>query len=109
MINQTLNPTWDETLVLSDLTLYGTAEHIQNYPPTVVVEILDEDFADEDFMGHVIIQPAVKLVMDPYEKPSFPPELRWEPVHRGADHGGEVLAAFELIQVSDSVAEWLVC
>ncbi len=64
-----------------------------------MVEIMDEDVRDEDFMGHVVVHPAVKLVHDAYEKPYFPPELQWYPVHRGADHGGEVLAAFELLQV----------
>ena len=49
----------------------------------------------------------MKTSVEKYEKPNFPPQLEWFDVHRGQDKAGELLAAFELLQVrfiDDSVA-----
>ena len=43
VIDETLNPTWDETLTFDDLTIYGSIDHIRENPPTIVVEIFDQD------------------------------------------------------------------
>ncbi len=34
-----------------------------------------------------------------YERPNFPPNLEWFDIYRGSDKAGELLAAFELLQV----------
>ena len=45
----------------------------------------------------------MKLCEEKYEKPFFPPVLQWFPVYRGEMRAGEVLAAFEMLQVSVSL------
>jgi len=43
VIDETLSPTWDELLIINEVILYGTKEDIKNHPPTIVVEIFDQD------------------------------------------------------------------
>ncbi len=43
--------------------------------------------------------PAVKLANQPYERPFFPPVLQWFKIYRGEESAGELLAAFELLEV----------
>jgi hypothetical protein len=40
------------------------------------------------------------MACEPYEKPFFPPALEWFQILRGEEKAGELLAAFELLQVS---------
>ena len=35
-----------------------------------------------------------------YESPKFPPHLEWWDIYRGSDKAGELLACFELLQVT---------
>jgi len=39
------------------------------------------------------------MACEPYEKPFFPPALEWFQICRGEENAGELLAAFELLQV----------
>jgi len=43
------------------------------------------------------------MACEPYEKPFFPPALEWFQIFRGEEKAGELLAAFELLQVSKSL------
>jgi len=43
VIDETLSPTWDELLIINEVILYGTKDDIKNHPPTIVVEIFDQD------------------------------------------------------------------
>ncbi|XP_050432533.1 otoferlin-like isoform X3 [Adelges cooleyi] len=99
VIDETLSPTWDELLIIDQVTLYGTKEHIKSHPPTVVVEIFDQDKGKSEFIGRTSARPHVKLLEDDYVKPDFPPSLEWYDVHRGMEHAGELLATFELLQL----------
>lgn len=45
------------------------------------------------------MKPVVKLASEPYKKPLFPPILQWFPVFRGETRAGEILGAFEMLQV----------
>ena len=40
------------------------------------------------------------MACEPYEKPFFPPALEWFQIFRGEEKAGELLAAFELLQVN---------
>lgn len=53
-----------------------------------------------EFLGRTIAKPHVKLASEAYTKPNFPPSLEWYDIHRGSEHAGELLATFELLQVS---------
>jgi hypothetical protein len=120
VVEQTLNPTWDELLIIPSVTIYGSTQDISTNPPAVVIELFDYDrvvslfcyFLKEilltifvfqtkrEFIGQVIAHPIVKLAKDKYTKPKFPPTLQWYQVFRGTEAAGELLAAFELLEVS---------
>lgn len=52
-----------------------------------------------EFIGRAIARPIVKMTHENYESPKFPPRLEWWDIYRGPDKAGELLAAFELLQV----------
>lgn len=96
VIEETLSPTWDELLVFDEVLVYGAAEEIRRDPPTIVVEIYDQDkVGKSEFIGRTIGRPRVKLRDDAY----IVPTLEWFDIVRGVDGAGELLAAFELLEV----------
>lgn len=102
MIDETLSPTWDELLIFDEILIYGTSEEIQNEPPTIIIEIFDQDkVGKSEFIGRTSAKPHVKLKEESYTKPKFPPSLEWFDISRGNDHAGELLAAFELLEIPD--------
>ncbi len=54
-----------------------------------------------EFLGRAMVRPRVKLASMPYDSPIFPAPLQWWDVYRGPHRAGEILAAFELLQVSN--------
>jgi otoferlin len=65
-----------------------------------LVNLLNVDAQGKaEFIGRSLARPVVKASNERYEKPNFPPPLEWFDVHRGTDKAGELLAAFELLQV----------
>lgn len=53
-----------------------------------------------DFMGRTFAKPVVKMADEHYGPPRFPPQLEYYQIYRGNCAAGEMLAAFELLQVS---------
>ncbi|XP_055886227.1 otoferlin-like isoform X5 [Biomphalaria glabrata] len=101
VIEQTLSPTWDEMLILKEVQMYGTMDDIVDEPPTIVVEIFDQDkVGKSEFIGRALCRPVVKLSTELYGPPKFPPRLEWWDIYRGPDRAGELLAAFELLQLA---------
>ncbi|XP_059174098.1 otoferlin-like isoform X2 [Physella acuta] len=99
VIEQTLSPTWDEMLILTEVQVYGMMDEIVDEPPTVVVEIFDQDkVGKSEFIGRALCKPVVKLSSEAYKPPKFPPRLEWWDIFRGPDRAGELLATFELLQ-----------
>ena len=43
VIDETLSPTWDELLVFTEILVYGRREDIKTNPPSVIIEIYDQD------------------------------------------------------------------
>lgn len=102
VIDETLSPTWDELLIFDEILVYGTSEEIQNDPPAIIIEIFDQDkVGKSEFIGRTSAKPQVKLKEQTYAKPKFPPSLEWFDISRGTDHAGELLAAFELLEIPD--------
>lgn len=52
-----------------------------------------------DFMGRTFAKPVVKMADEHYGPPRFPPQLEYYQIYRGNGTAGEMLAAFELLQV----------
>ncbi|GAB0097053.1 Otoferlin [Sergentomyia squamirostris] len=95
VIEETLSPTWDELLVFEEILVYGAKDEIRRDPPTIVIEIYDQDkVGKSEFIGRAIAKPRIKLREHNYLTPS----LQWFEITRGIDNAGELLAAFELLE-----------
>ncbi|KAM9424835.1 myoferlin-like isoform 2-T2 [Pholidichthys leucotaenia] len=94
VLRATLNPTWDQTLIFSDVEIYGDPQKIADRPPDVVLEFYDRDQVGKDEMlGRSVCIPLVKL------NPGMDqaPKLLWHPVIQKGKKAGEALVAAELI------------
>ncbi|XP_008160565.2 otoferlin isoform X3 [Eptesicus fuscus] len=100
VLNETLCPTWDQMLVFDNLELYGEAHELRDDPPIIVIEIYDQDSMGKcDFMGRTFAKPVVKMADEEYCPPRFPPQLEYYQIYRGNATAGDLLAAFELLQI----------
>uniref|UniRef100_A0A8D2PTV8 Otoferlin n=1 Tax=Zosterops lateralis melanops TaxID=1220523 RepID=A0A8D2PTV8_ZOSLA len=100
VLNETLCPTWDQLLVFDNVELYGEAHEMRDDPPIIVIEIYDQDTVGKaDFMGRTFAKPVVKMSDEQYCPPRFPPQLEYYQIYRGNATAGDLLAAFELLQV----------
>ncbi|NXE99735.1 OTOF protein, partial [Menura novaehollandiae] len=100
VLNETLCPTWDQLLVFESVELYGEAQELRDDPPIIVIEIYDQDTVGKaDFMGRTFAKPVVKMSDEPYCPPRFPPQLEYFQIYRGNSTAGDLLAAFELLQI----------
>ncbi|XP_059701541.1 dysferlin isoform X6 [Haemorhous mexicanus] len=85
----TLNPTWDQTLIFYEIEIFGNSQDVAESPPNILVEIYDHDtYGADEFMGRCICRPSLERS----------PRLSWYPVVKSGRNVGELLAAFELIQ-----------
>lgn len=50
-------------------------------------------------MGRTFAKPLVKMADEAYCPPRFPPQLEYYQIYRGSATAGDLLAAFELLQV----------
>ncbi|NXL02894.1 OTOF protein, partial [Mesembrinibis cayennensis] len=100
VLNETLCPTWDQLLVFDNVELYGEAHEMRDDPPIIVIEIYDQDTVGKaDFMGRTFAKPVVKMSDEHYCPPRFPPQLEYYQIYRGNSTAGDLLAAFELLQI----------
>nr|XP_046229598.1 otoferlin isoform X3 [Scatophagus argus] len=100
VLSETLCPTWDQLLVFDDVELFGEASELRDDPPIIVVEIYDQDTVGKaEFIGRTFAKPTVKMCDEHYGPPRFPPQLEYYQVYRGNCTAGELLAAFELLQI----------
>uniref|UniRef100_A0A4W6G400 Fer-1 like family member 6 n=1 Tax=Lates calcarifer TaxID=8187 RepID=A0A4W6G400_LATCA len=96
IISQTLSPTWNQCLPMSRLLLSGDLQHIQKEPPRIIIEVYDDDaLGKAEYLGATVAVPEVRLSSEAYT----PPMLQYSPLHCGSQPGGDLLAAFELLQV----------
>uniref|UniRef100_A0A3B5A619 Otoferlin n=1 Tax=Stegastes partitus TaxID=144197 RepID=A0A3B5A619_9TELE len=100
VLSETLCPTWDQLLVFDDVELFGEASELRDDPPIIVVEIYDQDTVGKaEFIGRTFAKPTIKMCDEHYGPPRFPPQLEYYQVYRGNCTAGELLAAFELLQI----------
>ncbi|XP_055370842.1 otoferlin-like [Condylostylus longicornis] len=96
VIEETLSPTWDELLVFEEILVYGAKDEIKKDPPTIIIEIYDQDkVGKSEFIGRAIAKPRVKLKENAYATPA----LEWFDIIRGTENAGELLAAFEMLEI----------
>ncbi|XP_031731299.1 otoferlin isoform X3 [Anarrhichthys ocellatus] len=100
ILSETLCPTWDQLLVFDDVELFGEASELRDDPPIIVVEIYDQDTVGKaEFIGRTFAKPTIKMCEEYYGPPRFPPQLEYYQIYRGNCTAGELLAAFELLQI----------
>ncbi|KAM8990270.1 myoferlin-like [Ara ararauna] len=117
VLPRTLDPLWDQTLLFHRVLLYGDPRGVQDEPPAVVVEVLDQDGGvwypwlggthgcrehlcpsdalqgAGDFLGRSVCTPDVWLDVGLRR----PPRLQRHPLRGSGRPAGELLAAFELL------------
>ncbi|XP_077442838.1 otoferlin isoform X1 [Stigmatopora argus] len=100
VLSETLCPTWDQLLVFDNVELFGEASELRDDPPIIVVEIYDQDTVGKaEFIGRTFAKPTIKMCDEVYGPSRFPPQLEYFQIYRGNCTAGELLAAFELLQV----------
>ncbi|KAG9271565.1 fer-1-like protein 6 [Astyanax mexicanus] len=99
IINQTLTPTWNQMLMMDKLSLHGMLTELAQEPPLITIEVYDDDaLGKPEYLGSTVAVPVVKLAEEPYTAPS----LHYSPLFCGSLSGGDILGAFELIEVPKS-------
>lgn len=100
VLSETLCPTWDQLLVFDNVELYGEAGELRDDPPIIVIELYDQDTVGKaEFIGRTFAKPLTKMVDEHYGPPRFPPQLEYYQIYRGNCTAGDMLAAFELLQI----------
>ena len=85
--------------MFDEILVYGTKDEIKKGPPTIIIEIYDQDkVGKSEFIGRAIAKPRVKLRENPYVTPT----LEWFDIVRGPDNAGELLAAFEMLEIGST-------
>uniref|UniRef100_A0A672R9Z3 Dysferlin-like n=1 Tax=Sinocyclocheilus grahami TaxID=75366 RepID=A0A672R9Z3_SINGR len=88
-VRNTLNPTWDQTLIFYEVEIFGDHLVTERNPPHIVVELYDQDtYGADEFMGRCVCQPSMVSS----------PRLAWYPIQKAGKPAGQLLAAFELIR-----------
>uniref|UniRef100_A0A670IJH9 C2 domain-containing protein n=1 Tax=Podarcis muralis TaxID=64176 RepID=A0A670IJH9_PODMU len=99
ILEETLSPMWNELLLYDQLIIDGKKEDLKTETPIAVVNIFDYNkFGSPVFLGRAFVTPLVKLVDEPYSKPS----LQFFDIYKGHKAAGELIAVFELIELDYS-------
>lgn len=102
ILNQTLSPTWCELLLFDRILIEGTKEALRDDPPIIIINLFDHDaMSKPDPLGRAFAEPELKFVEEPYKKP----RLKFFNITRGRSNAGELLGAFELIELDYSYGE----
>ncbi|XP_028262078.1 fer-1-like protein 4 [Parambassis ranga] len=99
VLSDTLSPAWCECLLFDRVLLEGTREELQQDPPLIIINIYDYDtMGSPKPLGRAFAEPEFKPVEEFYQKP----RLRFYDISMGGGAAGELLAAFELIELDYS-------
>uniref|UniRef100_A0A670XYJ0 C2 domain-containing protein n=1 Tax=Pseudonaja textilis TaxID=8673 RepID=A0A670XYJ0_PSETE len=101
VLEETLSPMWNELLLYDQLVIDGKKEDLKTETPIAIVNIFDYNKfvrGSPDFLGRAFVIPQVKLVDEPYSKPS----LQFFDIYKGHKSAGELIAVFELIELDYS-------
>ncbi|XP_066527462.1 fer-1-like protein 4 [Hoplias malabaricus] len=96
VMEETLSPTWCELLLYDQILMEGSKDDFRNDPPVVIINIYDYNkLGSPQSLGRAFAQPELKFVEEPYKKPM----LKFFDISKGKSKAGELLAAFELIEL----------
>ncbi|XP_034725482.1 fer-1-like protein 4 [Etheostoma cragini] len=99
VLHETLSPAWCECLLFDRVLLEGTREELQQDPPLITINIYDHNaMGSVKPLGRAFAEPEFKSVEQYYQKP----RLRFYDISMGRAPAGELLAAFELIELDYS-------
>uniref|UniRef100_A0A7N6FFA4 C2 domain-containing protein n=1 Tax=Anabas testudineus TaxID=64144 RepID=A0A7N6FFA4_ANATE len=101
VLTDTLSPAWCECLLFDRVLLEGTREELQRDPPLIIINVFDYDSVVTLIpkpLGRAFAEPEFKPVEQYYQKP----RLRFYDISMGRVPAGELLAAFELIELDYS-------
>ncbi|NXC43316.1 FR1L4 protein, partial [Penelope pileata] len=98
-VEETLSPMWNELLLFDQLIIDGKREELKTETPIIIVSLFNHSkFGSPEFLGQAFAVPQVKLIDEPYCKPT----LQFFDFYKGAKAAGELIAAFELIELDYS-------
>ncbi|XP_043565934.1 fer-1-like protein 4 [Chiloscyllium plagiosum] len=98
-LEETLSPLWSEMLLFDQILIEGSKDELKKDPPIIIINIFDYDsLGSPEFLGRAFAAPSVKLQGESYVRPP----LKFHDIYRGQTMGGELLAAFELIELDYS-------
>uniref|UniRef100_A0AAY4DVA5 C2 domain-containing protein n=1 Tax=Denticeps clupeoides TaxID=299321 RepID=A0AAY4DVA5_9TELE len=96
VMEETLSPTWTQLLVFDQILMEGGKEEFRDDPPLVIINIYDYNkLGSPQSLGVAFAAPELKFVEEPYKKPM----LQFFDIQKGKGSAGELLAAFELIEL----------
>ncbi|XP_069773690.1 myoferlin-like isoform X3 [Narcine bancroftii] len=93
VIKSTVSPTWDQTLIVENIEIYGNLREIVENPPCIMLEMFDSNrVGKHEYMGGTLCYPSVKLD----SSLQYIPVLHWYPVFKEERFSGELLFSCEL-------------
>ncbi|KAM4612803.1 fer-1-like protein 4 [Polymixia lowei] len=99
VLPETLSPAWCECLLFDRVLLEGKKEELREDPPLVIISIYDYNaMGSPELLGRAFAEPELKFAEEPYQKP----RLKFYDISKGRAPAGELLAAFELIELDYS-------
>ncbi|NWQ85171.1 FR1L4 protein, partial [Burhinus bistriatus] len=99
VLEETLSPMWNELLLFDQLIIDGKKEELKTETPIVIINLFSHNkFGSPEFLGQAFAVPQVKLLDEPYTKPA----LQFFNFYKGTKAAGELIAAFELIELDYS-------
>uniref|UniRef100_A0A3Q3WRE7 C2 domain-containing protein n=1 Tax=Mola mola TaxID=94237 RepID=A0A3Q3WRE7_MOLML len=99
VLSETLSPAWCETLLFDRVLLEGTPEELKRDPPLIIINIYSYDsMGGPKPLGRAFAEPEFKTVEQFYRKP----HLRFYDINMGRARAGELLGAFEFIELDYS-------
>ncbi|XP_039590653.1 fer-1-like protein 4 [Polypterus senegalus] len=99
ILEETLSPTWCELLLFDQILIEGSRDELLRDPPVICLNFYDYDkIGSPDFIGRAFAAPEIKIIGEPYKKPA----LQFFDITKGKIEAGELLGAFELIELDYS-------
>ncbi|XP_035244550.1 fer-1-like protein 4 [Anguilla anguilla] len=96
IIEETLSPTWTQLLLFHQILIEGSKEDLRNDPPIIIIDMYDYDKIGSPMaLGRAFAEPELKFVEEAYKKPA----LQFFDIRRGKTPAGELLGAFELLEL----------